>query len=59
MPPFPQVPTGFSDKDLVLTPLDGVNTMAAHKLREALKDYVQLVGKPAVKTLLTALAAAN
>lgn len=56
---MPQIPSGFSDKDLVLTPLDGVNTMAAHKLREALRDYVQLVGKPALKTLLTALATAN
>lgn len=57
--PFDQVPANFSAKDVVLTPLDGVNTMAAHKLREALRDYVQLVGKPALKTLLTALAAAN
>lgn len=57
--PFDQVPANFSAKDIVLTPLDGVNTKAATKLRQALRDYVQVVGKPAVKALLTALAAAN
>lgn len=54
-----QVPTNFSPKDVVLTPLDGVSTMAAHKLREALRDYVQLVGKTSLASTLLALSTAN
>lgn len=56
---MPPVPTGYAPNDIVLTPLDGDMTKAAHELREALRAMVQVRGKAGTKTLLTALAAAN